>query len=385
MTHRIRILFVDPVPRIGGAEGSLLEMAAGLDRSRFEVLAAVPSGELDAAVRERGVPTVNLPFRRFKRGLASGPASLAALCRAVPALVRLAREEKIHVIHANGNQAQIYAAPAARRARRPCVWHSRDLAPLGAAGKWMARGATRIIAISNAVRDHLQPYVTEPGKLMTLYNGIAVEPFRAADTTDRLQHEFGFPEESVVIAMAGQMVPWKNHPLFLRAAARVSRAAPEARFLVIGDDRFGDHPGYRRRLEALAAEDGLAGRLVFTGYRTDMARILAGIHVLVHPASREPFGRVVVEAMAAGKPVVAVHRCGPAEIVRNGIDGILVPPDQTEAMADAVLELVADRDRARRMGRSGRERAAQAFSLRDFLPRVESLYAEILAATRSDW
>ena len=178
--------------------------------------------------------------------------------------------------------------------------------------------------------------------------------------------------------MAGQLVPWKNHPLFIEAAARMAARLPNARFLIIGDDRFGDHPGYRSELESLARARGLQDRLTFTGHRKDITAVLNSIDILVHPADREPFGRVVAEAMALAKPVVAINACGPAEIIRPDIDGLLVPLHDPTALANAVCDLAQDPAKREQLGHSAQARIANAFPIESTVKRIMDLYDKLL-------
>jgi glycosyltransferase involved in cell wall biosynthesis len=183
--------------------------------------------------------------------------------------------------------------------------------------------------------------------------------------------------------MVAHLVPWKEHGLFIEAAATVAPEYPSVRFAVVGDDRFGDHPAYRTELEQRAEALGLRNRLFFAGYRRDMDAVMRDLDLLVHPASREPFGRVLLEAMRAGKPVVAADGGGPRDIIENGVSGVLVPPGDPGALARAVGGLIRDRAQASRLAAAGRARARQAFDIRQTVSRTESLYREVLAARES--
>ena len=141
---------------------------------------------------------------------------------------------------------------------------------------------------------------------------------------------------------------------------------------------FRDHLGYIDELKQYAVELGIGEQVKFTGYREDMGAVYDGIDVLVHAASREPFGRVVAEVMAGGKPVVAVDTCGPSEIIRDGKDGVLVKPDDPVAMAAAVTQLAQDRELAARLGTAARERIAHDFSLTAFGEGLEEVYRRVL-------
>ena len=153
---------------------------------------------------------------------------------------------------------------------------------------------------------------------------------------------------------------------------------PEARFLVVGGDLFGDHPDYEVELHRLVSELGLEGRTLFTGYREDARALIAALNMLVLPSENEPFGRVMLEAMACAKPVVAFDRGGPREIIVEGETGFLVPPERIDAMADAVVNLLQDPALADRLGAGGQRRLRDCFSGRKCASETEAIYEELL-------
>ena len=375
----MRILYVNHVGALGGAERSLLGIVDHLDRRAFEPFAAVPGGALAAALKGRGIDPFGFPFKRFRRTRRPDVflGNLLNLAQVSWRLAGVARTQGIDILHGNSNVAQMYAATAARQAGLPSVWHSRDLVALGWQGRWLSRASTRVVAISDAVARHLTASGIHAEKLVTIRNGIDTAHFVERGAGQAVRDELGIGRDRYVVATVGQLVPWKKQTVFLDVARRVAEMSPAAFFLVVGSDLFDEHPEYSAELERLVREFGLSDRVLFTGHRRDMPGVLEAIDVLVHPATREPFGRVVVEAMAVGRPVVAADACGPAEIVRNGEDGFLTPPDDAGAMAQAVLSLAQDRALAARMGAAGRARARRDFDVRTTVRRLESLYEEL--------
>ena len=375
------VLMVNHTAVLGGAETSLLELAGALDRVAFCPVVVLPEpGPLAAALGELGIEVAYAPMRRLRR--TASPLRLAAqvlsLRRCGAVLRRIAAERQAVLVHSNSNTAHLYAAWALH-GRLPLVWHSRDLVSLGPAGRWMFRRATAVVAISESVRGHLVRYADRPDKLVTIPNGIDLTRFRPRGRRAETRARLGLAPEAFAVGMVAHLVAWKRHELFLRAGALLAARMPDLRLVVAGGDPFNDAGGYAAELRALAQRLGLAERVVFTGEDRDPAALLEALDVLVHPAEREPFGRVIVEAMAVGTPVVAVNACGPAEIVRDGIDGLLVPPDSPEALAAAVERLVADGELRSRLVAGGRARAAAAFDVRRVAAQVQALYARLLA------
>lgn len=377
MNERRRILYVNHVSRMSGAERSLVDLLRGLDRSRFEPVAAIPGpGELADELARCDVPCHHLPLRRLHKTfnpvrLAGGLLHAVGVSRALAGLIR---RERIALVHANSNTAQVYAGPAARQAGVPCVWHTRDLVDLGPLGPWLARRASVIVAISECVRRQVAGYGRDPGLIKVIRHGVAPAVPQEAEVRAAVRTGFGVPEGAPLVGTIGQWVPWKNLPAFIDMAALLRRTVPSAYFLVVGDDRFGEHGRYGLALRARAAELGLSDRLVFAGYQPEIGRVLASLDVLVHPSAREPLGRVILEAMAAGKPVVAVNACGPGEIIRSGLDGVLTEDATPAALAAGVERVLADPELAARLGAAARQRMRDDFDIRETVRKVESVY-----------
>ncbi len=376
-----RILYVNHVGRMSGAERSLLDLVRRLDRGRFEPEAVIPGpGELADELARAGVRCHILPLRRLHKTL--NPfrliAALVNVCVVSRRLAGLIRREHIALVHANSNTAQLYAGGAARLAGVPCVWHTRDLVALGPVGRWLDHTSACTIAIADGVRRHVERYVRDREKLRTIHNGIELPEPAPSGVRSMVRAELGVPPGVPLCGMVGQLVPWKGHRTFIEMAARLHAVLPDAHFVIVGADLFDEHRSYRRQLEDRAGELGLADRLVFTGYRRGVSDVLAGLDVLVHPSTCEPLGRVILEAMAAGTPVVAVNAWGPAEIIRDGVDGLLTATNQPDELAAAVLRLLRDSELAGRLGQAGRRRVERDFRIGDTVSRIEAIYDDLL-------
>jgi glycosyltransferase involved in cell wall biosynthesis len=181
------------------------------------------------------------------------------------------------------------------------------------------------------------------------------------------------------VVWCGRLQRWKGAHVFLEAAARVRRDVPAARFLVVGGALFGLEAAYEGELHALARGLGLGEDVRFTGQQADPGPFLAAADVIVHSSvCPEAFGLVVLEGMAHGKPVVASAAGGPEEIVEPGVTGRLVPPNDADALAQALITLMRDDSLRAEMGRAARERAERCFSVGAMMRRIETLYGELL-------
>lgn len=365
------ILFVDSAEGLGGAERSLLLLMGYLDRGRFAPILACNESPLAEEARAAGLDVNIVPMPRLRYL----PAAPTALLHGVRALVDVIQKRDVGLVHSNVMRASFYAAAAARWTGRPFVWHVRDIHTEGWYVRLMCALADRAIAISRAAAKPIPCR----DKVTVVYNGLVLDEFDPTLDCNTMRKELNLPLDVPVVGTVGRVRPWKRQDLFLRVAALVSQAWPETRFAIVGDTVFPAGHDYLSELRGLALDLGLADRAVFPGFRSDVAGVLAALEIVVHTAEAEPFGRVLIEAMAMGRPIVAFAEGGVPEIVADGETGILVPPGDVEAMAEAVKSLLSDPDRRREMGAAGRRRVEACFDARQTARAVEAVYEEVLS------
>ncbi len=353
---------------LGGAERAMLTFASGLDGERW---LACPEGPLADAARSAGLRVGALRSRPLElRGGVVNPARAAAgLLAHGRELDRLAGTLRPDLLVANGMRCAIaLSLMPARGAGVPVVFLHHDMLPGDAIGHLVRRAANRadlVIVPSAAVADDLgarkPPLVIPPG--------VELEPFAAPVA----------PAEPPEVLMLGALVGWKRLDVALEAIAIVRRARPEVRLRIAGaapgpvDDRLLD------RLRERAGRTDLAGAVEFLGAVDDPARELGRATCLLHCAEREPFGLAVAEALAAGRPAVVPDAAGPREIVDHCC-GILYPPGDAVAAAEALLRLLSDSGRAAEMGARGRVRARTQFGADAARARFRAALAPLLAS-----
>ena len=374
------ILHVNDVSAIGGAENSLLQLLRGLDRREFEPIVALPRrGPLSEEMGRLGVPVFFAPMTRLRHTRDPGRLACQAACTlaAASSIAREARRRRVALIHAHKTSALPAAGLAARLVGVPCVWHMRDLRRLSWPERRVGRLAEAAIAVSRAV---LKESGIGPGdpEATVISNGIDADEFAARARPGEFRRELGLgPSEPLVLVVA-QMAPWKGHGDFLKAFAAVRRSHPTAVAALAGDDLFGDHPTYVGELRRLAAVLHLGGAVHFLGYRTDVQTLMADADLLVIPSKAEPFGRVALEAMAVGRPVVGRRFGGLPEVVEDGVTGRLTAGLSPEELADAISALLAEPGVRAEMGAAGRRRVRERFSLGQHADEVSALYRRLL-------
>ncbi len=390
-----RLLVVNHAVEIGGAERALLGFLDCLDRDAFEPALACPHpGPLTLEAERRGIRVhLGFPSPRLlevkRKSIGKDRLATAAypydMARTAASLAALIRREGYDLVLTNSAKADIYGSLAGRLAGRPVVWRLHDIASGEAFNRLnlflfrvsASLFADRVLAISEVVREALLDLGVKEAKVSMVHNGILVG--EASASRSEVRAAWGVPVEAPLVGMVGRLVDWKGPDYFIEAAAMVAAELPEARFMLVGDAIFGER-SYVDDLEALARARGLEGRVIFTGFRDDVEEIIASMDLLVHASVLpEPFGLVIIEAMAQGLPVVATRGGGVGEIVDDGETGILVPPRDAAAMAAAISTLLADPARAKSMGEAGKKAVAERFDLRE---KVREMEAEMQAVLK---
>jgi len=376
-TERVRLLKFVTLFAIGGTERQVMTVASGLDASRFELHLA--------CLRRMGELLEQMPIFQIAPPVEYGITKLFNR-QAFHQRMRFAaylRQRRIHIVHTYSFYPNVFAIAAARLARTPVVIASiRDMGVYQtprqlAVQRVVCRLAHRIVVNAGAVKRWLVSDGYDPDKISVIHNGVELSRFDGPADGNRLRHELGLSPGCPLVAVVSRLSPSKGFEDFLRAAAIVAPAHPDARFLIVGKAAPADH-GYPESLAACAHRLGLAGRVVFTGLRHDVPQILSQVSVSVLPSLSEGLSNVVLESMAAGAPVVATRVGGNAEAVEDGATGFLVEPGEFDALARGIDRLLRERELARRFGQAGRRRVAEHFTIEAAIRQTERLYDSLL-------
>jgi L-malate glycosyltransferase len=385
----MRVLYVNQTAQVSGAERSLLTLLDGLGDA-VEPIVASPAGELSALVEERGIHWrpihgTGASFRLHPVHTSRGVGEIGVSAVQVR---RMAAAVRPDLIHANTTRAALLAV-LARRPLPPVVSHIRDWAPEGRFSRTVldlvARRSDLVVANSAYIAGQFEGLaVRRPVRVV--HNPVDLAQFDPAKVDPaEVRRELDLPEGTVTMAVVAQLTPWKGQDDAIRALAALPEGGGKAILLLAGSAKFSgpgtqfDNAAYERELHALAAGLGVADRVRFLGERRDVPRVLAATDVLLLPSWQEAFGRIAIEAMAMGVPVAATEVGGPAEIVRPGVDGLLLPPREPERWARELSPLLDDPERRRAMGAAGREHAAD-FATEAHVAEVLDAYREALSA-----
>ena len=370
------VLYLHHVGELSGAENSLRLLLRRLDRARVQPLFAGPvAGLFPAVLAEDGVPTLPLTFGRLRQ--------MSVMLRATARLVRLVQTRRIDLLHANGPQTNVPAGLAGRLTGVPVIWHARNMLDPGRwdADRTLAPLATRIVCNSDAIRRR---FAGSRGwdRTVTIINAVDTREFHTGVSRSAFRGELGIPDSVPLIGIVGRVGAGKGHAYFIDAALRLLDRGLDAHFVIVGDPLFTEDAWCADAARRQVKDAGRENRIHFVGYRRDVPVVMRGLDLLVLASDAEGCGRVLFEAMATGTAVVATDSGGTPEIVRDGREGLLVPPRDPVALAGAIEALATDAPRRARLGAAGAARVAAEFTIERSVDQMLRVYEAALAERR---
>jgi glycosyltransferase involved in cell wall biosynthesis len=377
------ILFASSYTGLGGGETSLVEMARHLDPARWTPHLLVPAlDQLADRWHRQGWP-VHAAY--WRPAMPLFVPAVWARHPLVAGFVHILQREAIAAVHLDYHVMPLLA-PACERAGIPWLWtcHGWWLRPR-IWQRGLFRRAGHAFAVSRAARDGFlgDPPFMPPDRIEVQPLGVDVTRFTPDVDGSAFRAEFDIPPDAPVITIMGRFQPIKGHLNFLKMAARIAPDYPDARFLLVGDNVLDGAVGDRHKaavLAAVASDPHLRRQVIVTGFRDDAPQVMAATDVLVCASDFESFGMVHLEAMASGTAVVSTNRGGPAEIVRAGETGLLVPPKDPAALADAVRALLDDPARRAAFGQAGRDRAVAVYAVTHYADRFAAVLDDLIVS-----
>ena len=361
----------------GGALKHVSQIAEHLDKDEFDLTVAISPARMRNPQREIqrlrafGVRVEAIPMKRR-------PAPFADL-RALRALARLIRRNRYDVVHAHSSKAGFLGRRAAREAGTSKVFYTPHAFafPCGGASGWLYKRLERmgagfggvIVAVSEGEKELVvRNRIASADRVRVIRNAIEAPPEITAETRAEARAALGLPQHAPVAGTVGRLVRQKGCEYLVRAAKDVIQRHEDARFVLIGDG------GLDARLRSLTKQLGIAENVVFAGHRADAAGLYAAMDLYVQPSLWEGLSYSVLEAMGRGLPVVATDISGNTDVVKDGATGLVVPPGDAQAIAEAVRLLLDDVERRRELGQAARELVLSRHSLADFIEAIADLY-----------
>jgi glycosyltransferase involved in cell wall biosynthesis len=353
---------------VGGGEVSFIDLVDEIRKHGIEPIAIVPkTGAVKSKLEVKGIEVFVHPWPTL-RG--------AGILKWFPTIHHTAnrfRGLELELVHTNGARCTLYAAAAARRERIPCLWHVRVLERDRILDRLRAKLVTTVVANSRAVEDSLKTILPTRVRVHVIYNGIRLEEIKAAKALS-LQKLFALEDTPVVLAV-GRLSREKGWRDLIQASSLLHSKAIFHSVVAVGSALDKE---YRQELKGLIQKMELPS-WTWAGERDDVWSLMKSATVLATPSHREAFGRVVAEAWACGLPVVATRTGGLSELVRSGVDGLLVSPSNPEELAGALERILRSPELAEGLSKAGAQRAGD-FTLSRHAAELAEVYREILVS-----
>ncbi len=375
---KTKILYVLPAGERGGAEVVFLNILDNLNKNLFEPFVIVlKDGPFISELKNQGLTPIVLKTNRIR--------SIKGFFETTKFIRNFIESQQIDVIHCNGTGAQIYGGFAAGHTGTPCIYHLHD----SVEWSWSRQGFVHLlaqfslpisrlfsgkqnriqfIAVSKYVAERFQQTWGTEKNIQVIHNSIRSTN---AEAVSMMSH-------NPVVTWIGRFQRWKGAHIFIKAAEIIHKDHPEVEFILVGGTAFGIEPDYEKELRDLAGSLNLESSLKFAGHQSSVDSFIGSADIVVHSSIRpEPFGLVILEAMNAGKPVVASNEGGPVEIVNHGVTGLLIPPNDPKELANAIVKLLQDKTLRTKMGQAAQERVQKDFNPSKMIHALEALYSEL--------
>jgi glycosyltransferase involved in cell wall biosynthesis len=372
-----RILYIHGIGSIGGAERDLLAMLRALDRDQWEPYCACPPGTpLSERLAKEGIPLRPLALGPWRKWYS--PLLRWRDVRSLRALVDQLAPSLVHVNDIWWVPHTIGAVSGVPGRQRPVVAHVRQEIEPEKVKRYCLESADGVIAISRQVEEALIAGGVARGAVRTIYSGLQLSEVMPTADRPAVCRALGVSTDAVLLGTVAHVFPRKGYDVMLRALPRIIRDVAAVHYVIVGNGEA----AYERELKTLAAGLGIADRVHFVGFRDDVTPFLSALSLYVHPARMEGFGIAVVEALAAGKAVVATRAGGLPEVVDHGRTGLLVAVDHPEELSTAILSLLHDDVRRKAMEERAAQAARERFNLTASVAAMERMYLEVLNTAR---
>jgi glycosyltransferase involved in cell wall biosynthesis len=396
---RPTILYVDEAVSFGGSIVVLGSLVEAIDKQKFRsvVVGEMSRSILSYHIRDsariyviprmfnyahwikatRIINRVRFMFlRKLIIYLLSGVRSLVNTVY-IARLVNVILKEKVDIVHVNNGMSNLGPIIAAILLGRKCIVHFHGLGKPGFIQRLLLFKVHKYIAISQYLSEALVENGFPTDRMVVIPNPVQETHALSMNGLD-MHRQYGLGSEDKVFGIVGRIVRWKGHIEFLKAAFLALDMVPDSKALIVGDFSDGNL-GYQEQIINIVEESGFKDRVIMTGYLENLGSIYSIMDVCVHASIKpEPFGLVIIEAMANGVPVIASDLGAPKEIITDGANGYLINPESTEKLAEMIVSLLTDEELKKKIGNKGREHVQDNYQVNKYARSVEKIYSELL-------
>lgn len=371
---KTRILFISHTSKLGGGEHSLLNIIREIDKQKFEIFVICPVDKGDFVDKIKKIGDIHLYYVKQPE-INNSPIILKSVIEANFKIIKIIKDNKIDIVHANSTRATLYSIFASKYTKTYHITHIRSF-NFGSNKlenlivSKILKLSDKIIAVSDTIKNELLELGSfSDNKIKRIYNGINIHKFENSNK-NKLHDDFGLKNSDILIGIVGRLVPWKGFETFIKAANLVENK--NCKFLIIGDTIFDKNLYYKDELKKLINKLNLNDKIILTGYRNDIREIMGELDIFVMASEREAFGRTVVEAMASKTMVIVSDSGGPSEIIVNETQ--IFPPGDHIELANKIKKITSNKELKRKMEDDSYLIAKNKFSLERLVCDIEKLY-----------
>ncbi len=367
---------------MSGAEQSLLSFLEKIDREKIKPIVLLPEdGPFSKKLKDIGIEVLIFPFL-IKFGEPHSIFKIPKILRAIYGITKIIKRKRIDIVHSNSPRAGFLGGLSAKLSSVFSIIHVRDiyLTPFSHPLKAFLLDifSDIIVSVSEATRVSIsEKRRAIDVKVKVIYNGIDIKKVDALKFRN-VREEMGLRKEEILIGSIGILHSVKGHDILLRAIPYIKNKFSFVKALIVGDCLREEEKGYKDELKKIVKILGIEENVIFTGFREDIFDILNSIDILVLASKYpDPFPRILLEASAMRKPIVASRVGGIPEIIKNGISGILFEPSDHFALSDIIISLLENRERAEQLARNARKMVEDNFSIEKHVSEMTNLYFEL--------
>lgn len=380
------ILFVNPNSIMSGSEFSLLSLLENIDRKRFNPVLLLPEvGPFYNKVNEINIETITLPSM-IRFGERYRISKLPRIATSLFSLMHIIKKKRIRLVHSNSPRASYLGGMAARLSSIPSVTHIRDihLSPFSHSVKARLLGSLTdtIVAVSSATKNSILNVTSSlESKIVVIHNGVNIQRLDNRPIRD-VRIEFGIPKNTRVIGSVGLIHPVKGHDILIKASALIKKFFPSIKVFIVGSTLLDGEKSFKNELDRLVKDLGLEENVIFTGFREDVFDFISAMEVMVHPATYpDPLPRILLEASALKKTIVATRVGGVPEIFVHNVSALLVKPSDPNSLANAVVSLLNDEEMAKRFALAARQKIEKSFNIEKHVAEMSAIYEKLLGGS----
>jgi glycosyltransferase involved in cell wall biosynthesis len=331
------------------------------------------------SIRENGIPRTGILLKGCQQLLSLADYAVN-IFPYVLRLIALCHRKQIDLVHLNNEPVcNIGGLIAAKIIGLPVVCHVRDSVSWDTpTAKWLYSLVDHFITVADWVKEEVLAMGVAPERVQTIWDGRDLRPFVVNEDRDKIRSELGLTQNEVAVGMFSRLNPWKGHRIFIESMEKVFTERPNCRAFIVGG-ATASLKSYEKELKDEVARRNLTDRIMFTGQRSDIPRLMKAMDILVHASlEADPYPGVVLEAMLMGRPIIASNQGGPAEALDDGQTGILCRPGDAEALASKTLELANKPDQREEIGKVAKKVAWERYAIENHARGIEKVYDKLL-------